>query len=80
MSRTRPGVDLSPIGPGGRLTFTVPEVAAILGVGRDAAYQAAAAGQIPGLVRIGRKITFARAVVLEWLGQDASSGLKRESR
>jgi len=56
-----------------RATFTADEVAALLGVDRKTVYQAAEQGQIPGTLRIGRCVRFARATVLAWLGQGASS-------
>ena len=58
----------------GRATYTVREVARLLGVGRDAVYAAAGRGEIPGTIRIGRRIVFARAKVLAWLGNPAPSG------
>ncbi len=38
-----------------RQTYTVPEAAKILGIGRTAAYQAVKTGEIPA-VRIGRRL------------------------
>ena len=38
-----------------KLTWTVPEAAKALGIGRTAAYEAARTGQIPA-VRIGRRV------------------------
>ncbi len=38
-----------------KLTYTVPETAKILGIGRSAAYEAARSGQIP-TIRIGKRI------------------------
>ena len=38
-----------------KLTYTIPETAKILGIGRSAAYEAARSGQIP-TIRIGKRI------------------------
>ncbi|MBL4687745.1 MAG: helix-turn-helix domain-containing protein [Nannocystaceae bacterium] len=57
----------------GRVTFTVAELARLLGVGRDSIYDAANRGEIPGAVRIGRRRVFDRGAVLAWLRNPASS-------
>lgn len=57
----------------GRATYTADEVARLLGVGRDTVYEAANRAEIPGALRIGRRLVFARATVLAWLGNPASS-------
>jgi excisionase family DNA binding protein len=57
---------------GDRLTLTVPEVAALLGVSRNAAYEAVAVGQIPS-IRIGRRLLVPR-VALERLLDCAEGG------
>ena len=48
--------------PRPRLTYTVPEAAELLGVGRSAAYEAARSGQIP-TIRIGKRILVPRAAL-----------------
>lgn len=61
-------------------TLTADEVAALLGVDRKTVYGATDRGEIPGVLRVGRRILFARATVLAWLGvehphsQDRSDG------
>jgi excisionase family DNA binding protein len=45
-----------------RLTLTVPEVAAQLGLSRNGAYEAVATGQIPA-IRIGRRVLVPRAAL-----------------
>ena len=45
-----------------RLVLTVPEVAAMLGLSRNGAYEAVAAGQIPS-IRIGRRVLVPRAAL-----------------
>ncbi len=57
----------------GRATFDVAEMAQLLGLGRDTIYEAARRGELPGMLRIGRRIVFARAAVLAWLGNPAPS-------
>jgi len=39
-----------------RLTLTIPEVAKLLRIGRNTAYQAARNGSLPGVLRFGRTI------------------------
>lgn len=51
----------------GKLTITVPEAGEYYGLGRDAAYRAAAAGEIPSL-KIGRRVVVPVAKMLEQLG------------
>jgi excisionase family DNA binding protein len=51
----------------GRLTITVEEAAAILGLGRSAAYEAARRGQLPSR-RLGRRVVVPVPLLLEWLG------------
>ncbi len=66
-------VDRRHISTDGRATYTAAELAKLLGVGRDAVYEAANRGEIPGTLRIGRRLVFARAAVLAWLGNPAPS-------
>jgi excisionase family DNA binding protein len=42
-----------------RLTMTIPEVAEMLGIGRNQAYEAAKTGQIP-TIRIGKRLIVSR--------------------
>jgi len=50
------------------LTFSANEMASLLGVNRKTVYEAAEKGQIPGTLRLGRRLLFARNTVLTWLG------------
>jgi excisionase family DNA binding protein len=51
-------------------TYTVPEAAQVLGVGRTTLYSAIQRGEeIPGLIRIGKAIRISKAAVRSWLGQ-----------
>ena len=51
-----------------RQTFTVPEVAKVLGIGRSAAYEAARTGQIP-TIKIGKRILVPRVALERLLEQ-----------
>ena len=51
----------------GRLTCSVPEAGQLLGIGRDAAYAAAARGEIPTL-SLGRTLRVPVAKLLQMLG------------
>ena len=50
-----------------RLTLTVEEAAALLGISRNSAYEAVRRGEIPS-VRIGGRIVIPRHRFLDWLG------------
>lgn len=70
---TTPPRRIATISRDGRATYTADEVARLLGVGRDTVYEAANRGEIPGALRIGRRLVFARAKLLAWLGNPAPS-------
>lgn len=46
-----------------RRTVTVEEAARALGIGRSAAYAAARSGELPGVIRIGRRLLVPVAVL-----------------
>lgn len=50
-----------------KMTFTVPEVALMLGISRSTAYECVRRGEIPALV-LGRRIVVTRAAVEHLLG------------
>ncbi len=52
-----------------RVTLGVEEVAALLGLGRTAAYEAARRGEIPSR-RLGRRVIVPVPALLDWLGAD----------
>jgi len=54
-----------------RITLTVEEVAALLGLGRTAAYEAARRGEIPSR-RLGRRVIVPVPALLDWLGVTAT--------
>lgn len=49
--------------------LTVGEVAVVLRTSRPAVYARAERGQLPGLIRDGRRLLVDRAVLLRWLEQ-----------
>lgn len=49
--------------------LTGDEVAALLRKTRKAVYMMVERGQLPGVIRIGRRILFQRADLLDWLRQ-----------
>ena len=51
----------------GRLTVTVEEAARLLGIGRQSAYQAARAGELP-TIKLGRRLLVPRAQIDRMLG------------
>jgi len=53
-----------------RITLTIEETAALLGLGRSATYEAARRGQIPSR-RLGRRVVVPVPALLEWLSSDA---------
>ena len=54
----------------GRVTISVEEVAAVLGIGRSMAYEAVRSGQLPSR-RLGRRIVIPVPLLLDWLGASA---------
>ena len=54
------------------LTYTVPDAAKLLGISRNAAYEAAQRGEIPA-IRIGKRLLVPRAA-LERMLDDAAHG------
>lgn len=58
-----------------RLVLSVEEVARLLGIGRNGAYEAIQRGEIPHL-RIGRRIMIPRDRFEEWLREAATTGKK----
>ncbi len=55
-----------------KLTYTVTEAAALLGIGRSAAYEAARSGQLP-TIRIGKRILVSVAGLERMLQQGHSA-------
>ena len=55
--------------------LTVDEVAAWLHTSRPAIYKMVERGQLPGVWRLGRKVYFHRASLLDWLDQNPAPSL-----
>ena len=56
--------------------FMTPEdVARVLRTSRAAVYKMQERGQLPGVRRIGRRLLFDRATLLDWMGQNPTSSL-----
>jgi excisionase family DNA binding protein len=66
---THPDFDIDAIAR--RATISVDEAAALLGIGRSAAYEAARRGQLPTR-RLGRRLFVPVPALLEWLGLSAA--------
>jgi excisionase family DNA binding protein len=54
-----------------RLTYTVPEVAELLGISRSSAYECVRRGDIPALT-LGRRVVIAKAAIDALLGTATS--------
>lgn len=51
--------------------FTPVELATLLGINVKTLYDRAGKGKIPGVIRTGREVRFARPVIVRWLsGED----------
>lgn len=61
-----------------RKTYTVPEAAAVLGIGRTAAYEAVRSGKIPTL-RIGKRLLVPRAALERLLENPNAAGSGRDA-
>lgn len=60
------------------LTYTVPEVAALLRISRGACYEAVRTGALPGVLRFGKSIRLSRYAIERMLaGQDANNDSKQ---
>ena len=55
--------------------MTPDEVARVLRTSRAAVYKMQERGQLPGVRRIGRRLLFDRAALLDWKGQNPTSSL-----
>ena len=64
---------------GDRQTLTVEEAAAVLGIGRNSAYQAVASGQLP-VIRIGRRLLLPRAALERLLAEAQAAEQKQPAR
>ena len=59
-----------------RLTVSVEEAGAMLGISRGSAYEAAKRGDLPGVLRIGRRLVVSRSRLLAVLEAGGEEGRK----
>ena len=57
--------------------LTSGEVAELLRTTRKAVYSMVARGQLPGVIRLGRRVLFREDALVNWLGQKSSPSLER---
>lgn len=50
------------------------EAARVLRIGRSRAYEMAAAGTLPGLIRIGRSLRVSRRSLIRWIDEQTAGG------
>ncbi len=62
------------------LLLTVDEAASLLRTTRRAVYAMLERGQLPGVTRIGRRVLFRSADLLDWLDQKSALSLKEYKR
>ena len=60
--------------------LTPNEVAELLRTSRKAIYSMAERGQLPGIVRIGRRLLVREDALLDWLRQRSTASLERLQR
>ncbi len=58
-----------------KLTLTVSEVAACLGISRNLAYELARQGKLPGAIKLGKRLVVSKAAIERLLqGKDDKNG------
>jgi excisionase family DNA binding protein len=57
--------------------LTPSEVAVVLRTSRKAVYAMIERVQLPGVIRIGRRVLIREAALLDWLGQKSTPSLER---
>jgi excisionase family DNA binding protein len=60
--------------------LTPNEVAELLRTSRKAIYSMVERGQLPGIVRIGRRVLVREEALLDWLRQKSTASLERLQR
>ena len=73
----RTGANVGPAGGDVPLLATVDETAALLRTTRKAIYVMVERGQLPGVVRIGRRVLIRTPELLDWLRQKSTPSLER---
>jgi excisionase family DNA binding protein len=71
-ARRRTRLPASRVRPVRRRTYSVPEVAVILGIGRSTAYALVQRGELAAL-RVGGRVVIARAEINRLLGEDPAA-------
>jgi hypothetical protein len=66
-------IDVRQLAAAGRLTVSVPEAGAILGLGRTRAFEMARDGSLPGIRRLGRRWIVSLPELCAYLGADFRS-------
>jgi len=69
-----------PLGGALPLLLTVPEAAELLRTTPLAVYAMVARGQLPGVTRLGRRVLFRSADLLDWLDQKRAPSPQGERR
>jgi excisionase family DNA binding protein len=73
-----PHTETHPTGPGHLPRLLTPgEVAALLRTSKKAVYAMIERAQLPGIVRIGRRVLLRETDLLDWLGQNTTPSLER---
>lgn len=62
-----------------KMTLSIPEVAEMLGISRNLAYQLAAKEELPGLIRLGEKRVVCSKLAIDKLLQGGSNLNLREN-
>lgn len=57
----------------GQATIVADEAYQVVGISRAGLYRAMAAGEVPGVLKLGRKRLLSLPVFLKWLGVDLDS-------
>lgn len=66
--------------PGLPMLLTVDDLAQLLRTTDRAIYAMVERGQLPGIVRIGRRVLFRSADLLDWLNQKSAPSQRSEQR
>ena len=64
--------------PAAQLTFTIDEVATLLGISRSTAYECAHRGELP-VLRFGRRLVVTRSTLVRLLGDESMTTSNRTS-
>jgi excisionase family DNA binding protein len=76
MSRNGPST-VTPEPPALPALLTSGEVAEVLRTTKKAVYAMVERGQIPGIIRLGRRVLFRQQALVDWLGQKSAPSSER---